>query len=353
MADQIRVSIVDTLADKISRGADDRKTFAADQAGASSVPLNEDRVFQHVLPGQHLARIRVELIAPAPEGQARQAFSDDRLQALAESVKRSGIREPIIVTPHGAEPGRFQIVAGERRWRAAQMAGLAEIPCIVDPHLVDRKEKLLAQAEENIHRENLNAVEEAAILVQLMESRGLDAREAGELIGKSHAQARRLHQLHNAAAPIKRAVVRGQLDARAALEMSRIFNRFAREDETPTNANALRRIEKLIERAVREQWSIRKLENHAAKLVGRGEADPEGTSAAEAAKPGREVAGPKEPASHQTAPATSESAGPPFRESDGHLVIEVTRIARGGLDAHDREKLIALLEDLLARARRA
>ena len=54
-------------------------------------------------------------------------------------MKRSGVREPIIVTPHGAEAGRFQIVAGERRWRAAQLAGLSEIPCIVDPGLIERR----------------------------------------------------------------------------------------------------------------------------------------------------------------------------------------------------------------------
>ncbi len=145
----------------------------------------------------------MDLIAPAAEGQARQDFNEERLQALAESLRRSGVREPIIVTPHGTEQGRFQIVAGERRWRAAQLAGLKEIPCIVDPGLVEWKDKLLAQAEENLHRENLNAVEEAAVLAQLMEARGIDAKEAGELLGKSQRQAQRLLQLHAAAAPIK------------------------------------------------------------------------------------------------------------------------------------------------------
>lgn len=80
--------------------------------------------------------LRVDSIAPAPEGQIRHRFDPALLQNLAASVKRSGIREPIIVTPEGSAPTRYRIVAGERRWRAAQLAGLAEIPCIIDEGLV-------------------------------------------------------------------------------------------------------------------------------------------------------------------------------------------------------------------------
>ena len=157
--------------------------------------VGEDNVLRHILPDQHLLRVRVDHVAPAKEGQARQDFNEERLASLAESLRRSGVREPIIVTPHGAKPGHFQIVAGERRWRAAQLAGLTEIPCIVDPGLVERRDKLLAQAEENLHREDLNPVEEAAVLAQLMETRGIEVREAGELMGRSYIQARRLEEV--------------------------------------------------------------------------------------------------------------------------------------------------------------
>ena len=226
----------------------------------------EDNVLRHILPDQHLLRVPVDRIAPAREGQSRQDFNEERLAALAESLKRSGVREPIIVTPHGAEPGRFQIVAGERRWRAAQLAGLSEIPCIVDPGLVERKDKLLAQAEENLHRENLNAVEEAAVLVELMKARSIDVKEAAELLGKSPRQARRLLQIHGAAAPIKRAVARGQLDARVALEMVRIHNRLVKQDPSPSGSGAFKKIERLVERFVSEGWTMRKLERLVAKL---------------------------------------------------------------------------------------
>ena len=309
-----------------------------------------DNVLKHILQGQQLANIHVSQIEPAPDGQARQDFNEERLRTLAESLKRSGVREPIIVTPHGAEPGRFQIVAGERRWRAAQLAGLAEIPCIVDPGLVERKDKVLAQAEENLHRENLNAVEEGAVLAQLMDARGVDVKEAGELMGKTYRQARRLHQLHTAAAPIKRAVVRGQLDARTALEMVRIHNRFAREDTTPSGSAALRRIERLIERFVSQKWTMRKLEQYAARLEGReGSAAPSDES------------GDHDGEQPPMATRRQAKAG---RKSDGHdghspamerrgrlLVLDAERIENRNLMPQERASLIALLEDLLFKIR--
>ena len=103
----------------------------------------------------------------------------------------------------------------------------------------------------------------------------IDAKDAGELLGKNPRQARRLLQLHGTAAPIKRAVVRGQLDARIALEMVRIHNRFVRQDESAAGNKALQRIERLIERYVSEAWTMRKLERFAAKLDGKTNTAPE------------------------------------------------------------------------------
>jgi len=316
----------------------------------------DDNVLRHILPDQHLQRIPVDRLAPAPEGQARQEFNEDRLAALAESLKRSGVREPIIVTPHGAEAGRFQIVAGERRWRAAKLAGLREIPCIVDPGLVERKDKLLAQAEENLHRENLNAVEEAAILVQLMEARSVEVKEAGELLGKSQRQARRLLQLHTAAAPIKRAVARGQLDARVALELVRIHNRFVREDSSPTGSGALKKIERLVERYVGEGWTMRKLERLAARLDAKG-----GVSVTESddsedtedriphAQPGDRKAPVKSPGAY----GEQKTRGPVLEHKNGHLILDVERIEQHQLTPEERATLIALFEDLLFKTRRS
>ena len=334
----------DLFKKSIARGLAE-KTAQSARGGSAPLARTETEgpdanLIEEFLPGPHLATIPVGSISPAPEGQARQDFNDERLKALAESLKRSGVREPIIVTPHGAEPGRFQIVAGERRWRAAQLAGLTEIPCIVDPRLVERRDKLLAQAEENLHRENLNPVEEAAVLAQLMEARGIDVRQAGELIGKGYRQARRLHQIHTAAPPIKRAVARGQIDARLATELVRIFGIFAREDETPERVVALRRIDSLIERIVREQWPLRRVERYGARIVGGTPVEEEGAAEAE---------GPSAPAPE----AVSRASGPLFVQRDGRMVIDVDRLMRGEISPEERAALIALLEDLLGKTRHA
>jgi ParB family chromosome partitioning protein len=272
-------------------------------------------------------------------------------------LKRSGVREPIIVTPHGADAGRFQIVAGERRWRAAQLAGLSEIPCIVDPGLIERKDKLLAQAEENLHRENLNAVEEAGVLVQLMEARSIDVKEAGELLGKSQRQARRLLQLHGAAAPIKRAVARGQLDARAGVELIRVHNRYLREDPSPAGSEALKRIERLVERIVKEEWSVRRLEQFVARIDGKEPAERKEGADQEAAD--------DEPARTKTketkAPGETNAAAPevvrkrrPIMERIGDtLVLNIVRIERHELSPEERANLITLFEDLLFKTRRS
>jgi ParB family chromosome partitioning protein len=339
MDEMRKTSIAEQLAEESAR----RSSSDATRVAQSTVG-EDDNVLRHILPGQHLLRIPVDRVAPASEGQARQDFDEERLKALADSLRRSGVREPIIVTPHGAEPGRFQIVAGERRWRAAQLAGLLEVPCIVDPSLVERKDKLLAQAEENLHRENLNAVEEAAVLVQLMEARHIDAKEAGDLLGKGQRQVRRLLQLHAAAAPIKRAVARGQLDARAAIEMVRIHKCFLREDESPSGAQALKRIERLIERYVREQWPMRRLEKFEAQTESKDPA--EGETAPDLA-----------PTSAAPSARTSKVPDAPearfvMARTDGRLTIDLDLIDHGQVAPEERATLIALLEELLFKVRR-
>jgi ParB/RepB/Spo0J family partition protein len=299
----------------------------------------------------------VDRIAPAAEGQVRQDFDEERLESLAESLKRSGVREPIIVTPHGADAGHFQIVAGERRWRAAQLAGLTEIPCIVDPGLVERKDKLLAQAEENLHRENLNALEEAAALAQIMEARSIDVKEAGQLLGKSPRQARRMLQLHGAVPPIKRGVARGQLDARAAVEMVRIHNRYLREDDSPSGSHALRRIEALIGRYVKEEWSVRRLEKFAAKLDAGEDAESERHAQPPDASKNRASASepttPEERPRETLPPTASARPVSVFTRSGRKLVLDVGRIESRELSAEERANVIALLEQLLFETRRA
>ena len=362
MADGRQISIAEKLTSQSTRAEQARTSAApgADPLPTYAAAATRDAVLASLLKGQQLRSIKLDLISPAAGGQARQQFDEERLQTLAESLRRSGVREPIIVTPHGAEPGRFQIVAGERRWRAARLAGLQEIPCIIDPNLVDRRTKLLAQAEENLHRENLNAVEEARVLAELMEAREIDVREAGALIGRSYAQARRLYRVHMAVEPIKQALIRGELDARGAIEVDRIFNAVA---ETAGKEEALKRVEKLLERIVREKWPIRRIEQHAKKVA--GGADEEGTDGATApsdAPPAKPMQ-PRRPPEHEAgeiegerskeAPGSIAIAPPPLLvRENGRVVIQEARIQRGSVTPEEREQLIAVLEELLMRVRR-
>src|SRR5512143_2691647 len=143
-----------------------------------------------------------------------------------------------------------------------------------------------------------------------MEARGIDVRQAGELIGTGYRQARRLHQIHMAAPPIRRALARGQIDSRVATELVRIFGIFAREDETPERVVALRRIDSLIERIVREQWPLRRLERYGARIAGGTPAGEEGAAEAE---------GSSAPAPE----AVPRATGPLFAQKDGRMVIDV------------------------------
>lgn len=291
--------------------------------------------------------VPLDRVSPAPEGQVRERFDAATLQMLAASLLRSGVRTPVLVTPDAAAPGHYHLVAGERRWRAARLAGLAELPCIVDDSLSDRSQRLLAQAEENLHREDLNVVEEAAVLVQLMEAFGVGADDAGALIGRSYQKARRLIQLHEAPLQIRDAVVQGHIDARSALELVRIYNRLAHSAGASAKQRLGAELDELIDRIVNERWSVRRLERYARELEGgrvqnrRGHRPSAPESGAEAA-PSGQAAGPAVPA-----------GGPPYRLSDAELVLDVDRIARHDVSPEEREELIKVLEQLLTMVRRA
>lgn len=123
----------------------------------------------------------VARVRPCPL-QPRKDFSPESLQELADSIKEQGIVQPLIVRPQGEG---FEIIAGERRWRAAQMAGLAQVPVIVRP--ADDRAVLEMALIENLQRENLNAIEEAHGYAQLIGQFQLTQEEAALKVGKSRA----------------------------------------------------------------------------------------------------------------------------------------------------------------------
>lgn len=141
-------------------------------------------------PQSGLASIPVANIEPLP-GQPRTHFDDAALDELAESIATRGVIQPIIVTP--LEKGRYQLVAGERRWRAAQRARLHQIPALV--RKLDQREVLALALIENIQREDLNPVEEARAYSRLAESESMTQAEIAKMVDKSRSHVANLMRL--------------------------------------------------------------------------------------------------------------------------------------------------------------
>ena len=130
---------------------------------------------------QHLP---VEMLEPGPF-QPRQTMQDDALQELADSVAQRGILQPLLVRPHPKKAEQYQIIAGERRWRASQRAKLHEVPVLVKP--LSDAEAMAAGLVENLQREDLNAVEEAEGYRRLVSEFNLSQDKLGEAVGKSRS----------------------------------------------------------------------------------------------------------------------------------------------------------------------
>jgi len=162
--------------------------------------------------------LRVDRLSPNPF-QPRQTFDASALDELAASIRDHGVLQPLLVRPDPGAANAYQIVAGERRWRAAQLAGLDTVPGIVRD-LDDAAMELLGLLE-NIQRTDLNAADEAEAFRNLMERRKLSTRELGDLIGKSHAHVvQRLRLLDNP--DITAAVRSGTLSPTVALAVDRV-----------------------------------------------------------------------------------------------------------------------------------
>ncbi len=139
---------------------------------------------------EDLRMIPVELVAPNPK-QPRRAFDDDALEALAGSLRERGVLQPVLVRPVAG--GTYELVAGERRWRAARLAGLETIPALVRAR--DDAEALEAALIENMAREDLNPVEEARACAALVEELGLTRETVGLRVGRSRVAVSNLLRL--------------------------------------------------------------------------------------------------------------------------------------------------------------
>ena len=168
---------------------------------------------------ESLRNLPIDLIRPGPY-QPRQDMREDTLQELADSIRAQGLVQPILVRPLG-DGEQFEIVAGERRWRAAQMAGLQEISSVV--RRVPDKAAIAMALIENIQREDLNPLEEALALDRLIREFDMTHEQAANAIGRSRAAVSNLLRLLGLGAPLKKLLMARELDmghARAFLGLS-------------------------------------------------------------------------------------------------------------------------------------
>lgn len=164
----------------------------------------------------------VERLRPG-KYQPRTHMDQESLAELAASIKAQGIMQPILVRAIDPTPGaeRYEIVAGERRWRAAQIAGLTEVPVLI--RVIPDEQALAMALIENIQRENLNPLEEAMGLQRLIDEFGLTHQQAADAVGRSRPAASNLLRLLQLTAPVQDLLMEGKLDmghARALLPLA-------------------------------------------------------------------------------------------------------------------------------------
>ena len=196
------------------------------------------------------AKLPINDIEPNRE-QPRKTFEDEALSELSQSIKENGILQPLLVRP--MPDGSYRLVAGERRYRAARMAGLTEVPVTIR-EMTDEEESIFALIE-NLHREDLNAIEEAQGLKTLIETYGLTQEEASRRVGKSRTAVTNSLRLLNLPDDISQLVKDGKISmghARAllAVENSKEASRIA--SMIVKDGISVREVERLAKSAAKE-----------------------------------------------------------------------------------------------------
>ena len=191
--------------------------------------------------GASFQELPMNSIVPNPF-QPRSEFDDAGIASLADSIEQVGVLQPILVRPDG--DGAYQLIAGERRWRAAQQAGLTVIPAIVRE--VRDVSALEHAVIENLHRQDLNALEEAAAYQQLIDDFGFTQQQLAQRIGKSRPSVANTLRLLNLPPAIQGLLIDGRLAAAHARALLGVEDRVEQQ--------------RLAEQAVAEGWSVRQVE---------------------------------------------------------------------------------------------
>lgn len=191
---------------------------------AAALPAQADNVAT-LTRDEELITVPVDLLQRG-KYQPRVDMRQETLQELAESIKAQGVVQPIVIRPlEGAagQPRRYEIIAGERRWRAAQLAGLHEIPAVV--RRVPDEAAVAMALIENIQRENLNPLEEARALDRLIKEFDMTHAAAAEAVGRSRAAVSNLLRLLDLADEVKALVERRELEMGHARALAGLENR--------------------------------------------------------------------------------------------------------------------------------
>ncbi len=187
--------------------------------------------------------------------QPRTRMDEGALNELAASIKSQGVMQPVLVRPANGQGSRYEIIAGERRFRAAQLAGLEQIPVLVRD--VDDQAAAAMALIENIQREDLNPLEEAQGIARLISDFDFTHEQAASAVGRSRSAVSNLLRLVNLAAPVQTMLMAGDIDmghARALLAVDSA-SQIALANQVVAKRLSVRETEKLVARALEEQAS--------------------------------------------------------------------------------------------------
>lgn len=207
---------------------------------------------------ESLRELAIDAIEPN-RYQPREHFDEERLNDLAASIREIGVLQPILVRAT-EDADRFELIAGERRWRAARRAGLTTVPAIVRE--VEDLHALEQALVENLHRQDLNALEEAAAYQQLMEDFGLTQEQVAQRVGRSRSSVANILRLLQLPPSVQRLIGEDRLSAGHAKALVGVRDRVAQE--------------RLAQRAVQDGLTVRQVEELARALTAEPPAGPTG-----------------------------------------------------------------------------
>jgi len=195
----------------------------------------------------------IEEVQPNPF-QPRKSFADEQLQELVDSIREKGILQPLIVRPKG---DRYELIAGERRWRAAQKAGIKEVPILIKD--VSETEMLELSLIENIQREDLNPIEAAEAFKRLMDQFHLTQEEVSKKVGKDRTTIANTIRLLKLPPEVKQSLAEGKISmghARAFLSLDGVDKQKALLKRLLLNGLSVRQIENLAKRLRAKSHSL-------------------------------------------------------------------------------------------------